>query len=227
LLGLRRLPRRIEAFDISNLAADQAVGSCVVWADDRFLPEEFRHFRIKQTKGPDDFGMMAEIVRRHFLPLSQHGADPARRPDLVVIDGGKGQLSAAMNVLQQLGLGELDVLGLAKARGEKFERVFLPDETDPIALPPADPATHLLQRIRDEAHRFAISYHRKLRGKALVASALDEIPGLGAARRTKLLRHFGSLARLRGATREEIAAVPGVPKGLARLVHEKLHSGAA
>ncbi len=229
LLGLRRLPRRIEAFDISNLAADQAVGSCVVWENDRFLTDEFRHFRIKQSEGPDDFGMMAEIVRRRYAPRTDVGAiheSPSPQPpDLILIDGGKGQLSAAGNALRQLGLGEAEMIGLAKARGEKFERVFLPDETDPIELPPLDPATHLLQRIRDEAHRFAVTYHRKLRGKALVASVLDEIPGLGAVRKRALLRHFGSLARLRRATREEIEAVKGVPKGLARLVHEKLQSG--
>ncbi|MEW6324795.1 MAG: helix-hairpin-helix domain-containing protein, partial [Nitrospirota bacterium] len=143
----------------------------------------------------------------------------------IVIDGGKGQLSAAMNVLQQQGLGELDVIGLAKAREEKFERIFLPDEAEPVALAPGDPATHLLQRIRDEAHRFAVTYHRRLRGKALVASVLDDIPGLGPARKRALLNHFGSLARLRAATREEIAAVAGVPKGLANRVHEKLRDG--
>jgi excinuclease ABC subunit C len=223
LLGLRRPPRCIEAFDISNLAADQAVGSCVVWDDDRFRTEAFRHFRIKQTEGPDDFGMMAEVVQRRYTLAKDGMAPAALLPDLIVIDGGKGQLSAARDVLQQLGLGELDVIGLAKARGEKFERVFLPDETEPVDLPPADPATHLLQRIRDEAHRFAITYHRKLRGRALVASALDEIPGLGDARRTKLLRHFGSLERLRRATRDQIEAVPGLPKGLARLVFDSLH----
>jgi excinuclease ABC subunit C len=142
---------------------------------------------------------------------------------LIVIDGGKGQLSSAVHVLQQLGLGGMDVAGLAKARGEKFERVFLPDESEPIPLPPLDPATHLLQRIRDEAHRFAIGYHRRLRNRALTASVLDEIPGLGEARRKKLLTHFGSLVRLRRATRDEIAAVPGVPKGLANRVFDSLH----
>jgi excinuclease ABC subunit C len=227
LLGLRRLPRRIEAFDISNLAADQAVGSCVVWQDEGFRTDDYRHFRMKHTIGPNDFGMMAEIVHRRYAHTTDVRAiheSPLQRPDLIVIDGGKGQLSAAVNVLQQVGLGEVDVVGLAKAKGEKFERIFLPDESEPIGLPPGHPATHLLQRIRDEAHRFAITYHRKLRGKALVASVLDEIPGLGAARKKALLIHFGSLARLREASREEIEAVPGVPKGLARLVHEKLQS---
>jgi excinuclease ABC subunit C len=228
LLGLRRPPRRIEAFDISNLAADQAVGACVVWDNESFCPEDYRHVRMRQTIGPNDFGMMAELVNRRYAPAA--GADherPIRRPDrivpdLIVIDGGKGQLSASVNVLQQLGLGEIDVIGLAKAKGERFERVYLPDESEPIVLPPGESATHLLQRIRDEAHRFAIGYHRKLRGKALVASVLDEIPGMGKARKMRLLSHFGSLAKLRAASRDEIAAVKGIPGGLARLVHEKL-----
>jgi excinuclease ABC subunit C len=228
LLGLRGLPRRIEAFDISNLAADQAVGACVVWDEDHFCPEDYRHVRMTQTAGPNDFGMMAEMVHRRYAPATDGATPPPRSdlivPDLIVIDGGKGQLSAAVNVLQQLGLGEIDVIGLAKAKGEKFERVYLPDESESIVLPPLDSATHLLQRIRDEAHRFAIGYHRKLRGKALVVSVLDEIPGLGKARKTKLLSHFGSLARLKGASQEEIEAVKGIPKGLARLVHEKLQS---
>jgi excinuclease ABC subunit C len=263
LLGLRRPPRRIEAFDISNLAADQAVGACVVWDNDHFCPEEYRHVRMTQTIGPNDFGMMAELVHRRYAPAGDRaGADrewsptgeeargrnlggrvrpkavahvEARSPrpdlvvpDLILIDGGKGQLSAAVNVLQQLGLGEsdgpggIDMIGLAKAKGEKFERVYLPDESEPITLPPGQSATHLLQRIRDEAHRFAIGYHRKLRGKAFVASVLDEIPGLGKARKTKLLSHFGSLATLRAASRNDIEAVKGIPKGLARLVFEKL-----
>jgi excinuclease ABC subunit C len=224
LLGLGRLPRRIEAFDISNLAANQAVGACIVWDNDHFCPEDYRHIRMTQTVGPNDFGMMAELVQRRYAPQNA-GAVRERplQPDMIVIDGGKGQLSASMNVLQQSGLVDIDVIGLAKAKGEKFERVYLPDESEPIVLPPGDAATHLLQRIRDEAHRFAISYHRKLRGKALVASALDEIPGLGKARKMKLLRHFGSLASLRAASRDEIAAVKGIPQGLARLVHEKLN----
>jgi len=236
LLGLRRPPRRIEAFDISNLAADQAVGACVVWDNDHFCPEDYRHVRMTQTIGPNDFGMMAELVHRRYAPAGEMvGAvrERAPRPDLIVpdlilIDGGRGQLSAAVNVLQQLGLGEpdgpdgIDVIGLAKAKGEKFERVYLPDESEPIALPPGQASTHLLQRIRDEAHRFAIRYHRKLRGKAFVASVLDEIPGLGKARKTKLLSHFGSLATLRAASREEIEAVKGIPNGLARLIFEKM-----
>ncbi|HTP41052.1 MAG TPA: excinuclease ABC subunit UvrC [Nitrospiria bacterium] len=234
VLGLGRVPRRIEAFDISNLAADQAVGACVVWDDDQFRPEDYRHVRMRQTAGPNDFGMMAEMVhRRYARAIGTAGADATAPrpdlivPDLIVIDGGKGQLSAAVNVLQQLGLDETDVIGLAKERGEKFERVYLPDESEPVVLTPGHPATHLLQRIRDEAHRFAISYHRKLRGKALVVSVLDDIPGLGKARKVALLRRFGSLAKLRAASREEIEAVKGIPTGLARLIVEKLKSGSA
>jgi excinuclease ABC subunit C len=227
VLGLGRVPRRIEAFDISNLAADQAVGACVVWDDDQFRPEDYRHVRMRQTAGPNDFGMMAEMVHRCYARVTETVGPRATapRPDLIVIDGGKGQLSAAVNVLQQLGLGETDVIGLAKERGVKFERVYLPDESEPIVLSPGHPATHLLQRIRDEAHRFAIRYHRKLRGKALVVSVLDEIPGLGKVRKMKLLRRFGSLAKLRAASREEIEAVKGIPQGLARLVFEKLKGG--
>ncbi|MEE9204591.1 MAG: excinuclease ABC subunit UvrC, partial [Nitrospirales bacterium] len=163
LLRLDRAPRRIEGFDISNTMGDQSVASLVAWEDGQAKKSDYRRFRIKTVTGANDFASMQEAVVRRYgeaenLPL----------PDLVLIDGGLGQLAAAMEGLRQVGRAGLPIIGLAKARGEKEERIFVPGRKNPILLAPSSPATHLLQRIRDEAHRFAITYHRKLRGKALV-----------------------------------------------------------
>lgn len=183
LLRLDRAPRRIEGFDISNTMGDQSVASLVVWEDGQAKKSDYRRFRIKTVTGANDFASMQEVVVRRYgeaenLPL----------PDLVLIDGGLGQLAAAMEGLRQVGRAGLPIIGLAKARGEKEERIFVPGRKNPILLAPSSPATHLLQRIRDEAHRFAITYHRKLRGKALVSSRLDAIIGVGEIRRQRLLK---------------------------------------
>ncbi len=199
LLRLERVPRRIEGFDISNTMGDQSVASLVVWEEGQAKKSDYRKFRIRTVQGANDFASMQEAVQRRYgeeehLPL----------PDLVLIDGGLGQLAAAMDGLKKVGRAGLPVIGLAKARGEKEERVFLPGRKNPIILQASSPATHLLQRIRDEAHRFAIAYHRKLRGKALVASRLDQIIGVGEIRRTSLLRRFGSLEEIAAATDEQL-----------------------
>jgi excinuclease ABC subunit C len=199
LLHLDKAPRRIEGFDISNTMGDQSVASLVVWEDGQAKKSDYRKFRIRTVAGANDFASMREAVMRRYgeaedLPL----------PDLVLIDGGLGQLAAAMEGLKQVGRAELAIIGLAKARGEKEERVFLPGRKTPLMLNPASPATHLLQRIRDEAHRFAVTYHRKLRGKALVASRLDQIIGIGEVRRNTLLKTFGSLETIAQATDEEL-----------------------
>ncbi|WP_447977964.1 excinuclease ABC subunit UvrC [Candidatus Nitrospira bockiana] len=201
LLRLERPPRRLEAFDISNTMGDQSVASMVVWEDGQAKKADYRKFRIKTVAGANDFASMQEVVRRRYgdapdLPL----------PDLIVIDGGLGQLAAAVEGLRQVGRSELPVIGLAKARGEKDERIFLPGRKNPIVLRPSLPATLLLQRIRDEAHRFAIIYHRKLRGKAVVSSALDAVIGIGEIRRNRLLKTFGSLENIAGATDEDLRA---------------------
>ncbi|MEW6543401.1 MAG: excinuclease ABC subunit UvrC [Nitrospirota bacterium] len=199
LLRLERTPRRIEGFDISNTMGDQSVASMVVWEDGEAKKSDYRRFRIQTVRGANDFASMQEAVVRRYgetegLPL----------PDLVLIDGGLGQLAAAMDGLKQAGRTGLPIIGLAKAKGEKEERVFLPNRKNPIFLHPTSPATHLLQRIRDEAHRFAIAYHRKLRGKAMKASRLDQIIGIGEIRRNRLLRKFGSLEAIAKATDEQL-----------------------
>jgi excinuclease ABC subunit C len=212
-LALVNLPRRIEAFDISTIQGADSVGSMVTFDHNRPDKGGYKRFRIKDVAGQDDFGMMQEVIRRRYS-----NPDFGAPPDLIVIDGGKGQLNAALEVLAELGIAGPDIVGLAKARsGEEgtdreFERVFLPGERDPIILPPASSGTHLIARVRDEAHRFAIEYHRKLREKRAIASELDEIPGIGEARKKALLRHFGSVAKVRDAGVDELANVKGMTR---------------
>ncbi|HEX6971260.1 MAG TPA: excinuclease ABC subunit UvrC, partial [Limnochordia bacterium] len=234
VLGLSHPPRRIEAFDISNLHGTEAVASMVVLADGRPAPQEYRRFKIRLAEGPNDFAMMQEVVRRRF----EHGlreqaalaADAgkeasrvkfARFPDLVLIDGGKGQLHAACDVLRELGLDEIPVIGLAK----RFEEIYLPDEPDPIRLDRRSRALHVVQLVRDEAHRFAITYHRQLRDRRTSRSALDEIPGVGPKRKKALLKHFGSMKRLRQASLAEREAGEGIPTDVARRIYEQIPRG--
>lgn len=200
LLHLEKAPRRIEGFDISNTMGNQSVASMVVWEDGQMKKADYRHFKIQTVIGANDFASMQEVVARRYGD-SEHLA----RPDLILIDGGLGQLAAAMEGLKQAGHRDQAIMGLAKARGEKEERIFLPGRKNPILLRPNAPATHLVQRIRDEAHRFAITYHRKLRGKAFTASKLDQIIGIGEIKRTRLLKRFGSVAGLAGASDTELA----------------------
>lgn len=213
-LGLRNLPRRIEAFDISNIQGTETVAGMVAF--DNNLPDKrnYKRYRIRTVDGQDDFASMAEVVRRRYSKAKDEGT----LPDLVLIDGGRGQLNAALDVLKELDVCGPDVIGLAKARNDEgnskreYERVFLPGVEEPIILGPASAVTHLLARVRDEAHRFAVDYHRKLRGKRAIASELDEIAGIGESRKRALLRHFGSVARIEQATEEELAAVKGMTK---------------
>jgi excinuclease ABC subunit C len=201
LLRLDGPPRRIEAFDISNTMGQQSVASMVVWEDGQAKKADYRKFRIRTVEGANDFASMQEVVARRYGDVSE--LPPA---DLVVIDGGLGQLAAAMEGLKQVGRSGLPMIGLAKARGEKEERVFVPGRKNPIVLNASSPATHLLHRMRDEAHRFAITYHRKLRGRSLVASQLDAIIGIGEIRRNRLLKTFGSLEQVTEATDEQLRA---------------------
>ena len=212
LLRLEKIPRRIEGFDISNTMGSESVASFVVWEEGRARKSDYRKFRIKTVTGANDFASMKEAVARRYgetgnLPL----------PDLVLIDGGLGQLAAAMDGLKDAGHTGLPIIGLAKAKGEKEERIFLPGRKNPIILKPTSPATHLLQRIRDEAHRFAITYHRKLRSKALVSSKLDRIIGVGEIRRNTLLRKFGSLDKIAAATDAQLGEAGLAPKTVAEL----------
>jgi excinuclease ABC subunit C len=219
VLALSAIPRRIEAFDISNFQGDQAVGSMVVWEDGRMKRADYRKFAIKTIEGANDFGMLYEVVTRHYA-RAQERSGPW--PDLVVIDGGRGQLSAAIDALRALGVvvgdGGLAVIGLAKERGEKYERVFLRGASEPLALDPAAASTRLLQRIRDEAHRFAITYHRAVRNRRLSQSRLDAVVGIGPARKRALLARFGSVERLAEASEEDVRSVQGMTAVLARLV---------
>ncbi|MEX1343581.1 MAG: excinuclease ABC subunit UvrC, partial [Candidatus Limnocylindrales bacterium] len=222
-LTLPAPPERIECYDISTIGGTSSVGSMVVFEDGQPRTGEYRRFRIKSVAGQDDYASHQEVLRRRFrraLEREEGGAEQLRwrLPDLVIIDGGKGQVSAARAVLDELGLHDLPMAGLAKER----EELFVPGRSEPIVLPAASQALYLLQRLRDEAHRFAITYHRQLRGKAATRSALDDLAGVGPARKRALLRVFGSSRALKGATTEEIAAVPGIGAGLAERIREHL-----
>jgi excinuclease ABC subunit C len=215
-LELPGIPARIECYDISNFQGAQSVGSMVVFQDGRPRTGEYRRFRIKEVKGANDYASHQEVLRRRFrrARTGEEGSEEELRwqlPDLVVIDGGKGQLSAAKDVLDELGYHDLAVVGLAKER----EEIFLPERDEPVLLPTTSPALYLMQRLRDEAHRFAITYHRSLRAKAATHSAFDDLPGVGPKRRAALLRVFGSAKRVREAPLEQVAAVPGIGEALA------------
>jgi excinuclease ABC subunit C len=215
-LDLPTAPLRIECYDISNFQGAQSVGSMVVFEEGRPRTGEYRRFRIKTVTGSNDFASHQEVLKRRFVRAKSgdEGSEEELRwrlPDLVVIDGGKGQLSAAKEVLDELGYHDLAVVGLAKER----EEIFLPDREEPVLLPTTSPALYLMQRLRDEAHRFAITYHRALRAKAVTRSAFDDLPGVGPKRRAALLRVFGSAKRVREAPLEQVAAVPGIGAALA------------
>lgn len=209
LLKLPRLPRRIEAFDVSNIFGREPVGSLVTFVDGRPHKDGYRRFKMKTVSGIDDYAMMREIVRRRY-EAKPKGADSMVLPDLVVIDGGKGHLNSALEVFRELKL-DLPAVGIAK----EFEELFLPGRREPVILPPSSRALHLIERARDEAHRFAIGYHRLLRGKRAFESALDKIPGVGPRRRQDLLVRFGSVEMMRRASVEELAQVRGVSRMLA------------
>ena len=227
-LHLPTLPRRIECYDISNIGGRHAVGSQVVFSDGVADKPLYRHYRIRSVDQADDFGMMREILARRFRAGSDDGL-----PDLIVMDGGIGQLNVLVRVLKELEVEGVSAAALAKsrvARGMRKteversnERVFLPGRKNPVVLRQNSAPLLLLARIRDEAHRFAITYHKKLRGKAAVASLLEEVPGIGEARRKALLRHFGSLKRVQEASREELAAVQGMTASAVEAVWSHFH----
>ncbi|MBN1919343.1 MAG: excinuclease ABC subunit UvrC [Verrucomicrobia bacterium] len=227
-LRLRRLPERIDCFDMSNIAGAHRVGVMVVFRDGEPAKAEYRKFRIRSVELGDDYAMMREVLARRYTRAQAEGG----LPDLIVIDGGKGQLNVAGAVLHELGLDELDVVSLAKDKAEwqdgalKLEKVYLPNVKDPVGLKRHSPVRFLLERIRDEAHRFAITYHKQVRRKAQFASVLDAVPGVGPARKQALLRHFGSVARVREATVDELAAAPKMTDAAAQAVYAALHEEA-
>jgi excinuclease ABC subunit C len=224
-LELGQPPTRIECYDISNIQGQAATGSMVVFIKGMPRKSDYRRFKIRTVEGADDYAMMQEVLRRRFRrtveKTEELGEDKVWTilPDLVVVDGGKGQLNAALDVMDEYGLREaVPVVGLAKER----EEIFIPGQSDPILLPSGSQGLFLMQRIRDEAHRFALQYHRRLRRKQTLTSTLEEIPGIGPKRRQALLKHFGSLKNIREATIEELAAVPGMTHQAAEQIKENL-----
>ncbi|HJX07128.1 MAG TPA: excinuclease ABC subunit UvrC, partial [Actinomycetota bacterium] len=226
-LGLDQAPLRIECYDISNLGATDKVGSMVVFEDGLPKRQDYRKFRITGVEGQDDFASMHEMLRRRFMRLREEQDQPpgerSRRfsypPALIVVDGGRGQLAQASAVLAELGLS-IPHIGLAK----RLEEVYFPDRPDPLLIPRGSEALFVLQHIRDEAHRTAVAYHRSLRDKRALRSPLDDIPGVGPTRKKALLKRFGSLTKLRGASVDEIAGTPGVGPTMAASVHDHLHT---
>lgn len=212
-LGLAATPIRIEGYDISNIQGSVAVGSMVTFDRGARLKSGYRHFKIRQVHGADDCAMMREVLSRRLAHLKE-GRE--RRPDLILVDGGAGQVSAARSAMEKAGVTGIPVIGLAK----KDEEIHREGEGPPLKLPRRNRALRLLQRVRDEAHRFAIHYHRKLRGRNAIHSELDDIPGVGEARRTALLAEFGSLDALKTASRRDIARVPGIGDAFAKKIHE-------
>ena len=218
LLSLPRQPHRIDAFDISNLGGSMAVGSMVVFQDSKPEKSEYRRYRIRTVKGQDDFAMMREVITRRFRS-SLEGETPL--PDLILVDGGKGQLNAALAALKDVELEtKQPAIGLAK----KFEHIFLPGQPDPIILNDSDPVLHLIQRIRDEAHRFAVAYHRKLREKTISISVLDHIPNIGPKRKQSLIQHFGSIDKIREASIDQLRSVSGITQKIAEDIQKYLGS---
>lgn len=247
-LGLKKIPRRIECYDISNTAGEHPVGSMVVFEEGLPVPAHYRKFAIRDVEGPDDFASMAEVLRRRF---TRGGADPASpgklastaepaspgeptgsiemaasvdpsfsaRPDLIIVDGGAGQVSAAAGALAAAGIKDIPVIGLAK----RFEEIYMMGNPRPLRLPGDSPALGLLQLVRDEAHRFAITFHRQRRGRAVTSSILDGLPGIGPSRKRAILAHFGSPERFLAASRDELEAVPGLPAKVAREVYAFVH----
>ena len=229
-LDLPEAPLRIECFDMSHIQGTDYVGSMVVLEDGMPRRDQYRRFKVREVEGNDDFAAMEECVRRRlsaYLEERERSLDDARSkrfaypPQLLLVDGGRGQLSRAVKVLEELGLSEdIPVAALAK----QFEDVYLPYRDQPVRIPRSSEALYLLQQVRDEAHRFAITYHRQLRGKRMTRSVLDDVAGLGPVRRKRLLEHFGTQKALKAAPIEELIELSWLPKGVARAVYERLHA---
>lgn len=218
-LKLPEFPARMECYDISHFQGAQTVASMVVFTNGVADRKEYRRFKIQIAEGePNDFASMDEVLTRRFTRAIQR--EPGwEEPDLVIIDGGKGQLSSAVEALERLGIKDQPMISLAK----KFEEIYFPEDPRPRLLPRDSAALFVLQQIRDEAHRFAITYHRGLRDKKATQSVLDAIPGVGDKRKEKLLKHFGNIGKIKAATIEEIAAIPGLNASVAQKIHAALH----
>jgi excinuclease ABC subunit C len=229
-LGLPEAPLRIECFDISNLQGTEIVGSMVVMEDGLAKRSDYRRFKVRRQEGQDDFAAMEEVLTRRFrryLDERDEGARKGKRfaypPNLLLVDGGKGQLNVAVRVLEELGLEEISTAALAK----RFEEVYVPGQPEPVRVPRDSEALYLLQQVRDEAHRFAITYHRQLRQKKMTRSVLDDVPGLGPTRRSRLLKEIGSVKKLREQSLDELLALKWLPDRVARELYDRLHGGRA
>ena len=239
-LKLEKLPRVIEGYDISNISGKLAVGSKVSFLDGKPNKKQYKKFRMN-TPGPNDFAMMKELLERRLKPLKEHydkvrinenhinhneaeteKIEPLKlgdEPNLIVIDGGKGQLGMAVDVLKEYNLTHIPIIGLAK----EFEEIYIPNSSFPIIIPQDNEALHLLQQVRDESHRFAVTYHRKLRSKKIEESPLDDIPGIGKKRKIELLKHFNDLNGIKNATADELCEVDGMNKKVAKNVYNYFH----
>lgn len=217
-LNFPKIPHRIEAYDISNIQGTTAVGSMVVFENASPRPAHYRRFKIKSVQNIDDYAMMREVIQRRFRGYVDSQENWTVAPDLVLVDGGKGQLNAAVKGMDEMGVTNIPVISLAKEN----EDIYLTGSTEPIRIDKSSPELHLLQRIRDEAHRFAVTYHRKLRSKRGKESALDTIPGIGPARKKALIKKFGSVRNIRDATIEQLSSVEGITAGLAKRILESL-----
>jgi excinuclease ABC subunit C len=213
MLGLEVRPDAIEAFDVSNIMGKEAVGSMIYFYKGRPKKTEYRRFKIKTVSRIDDYGMMRELINRRYGRLLKEGKG---LPDLILIDGGKGHLSVALGELKKLGISKIPAIAIAK----EFEHIYLKDREEPLVLPNGSKALHLLERIRDEAHRFAISYHRKLLSKKVKFSELDNIQGIGEKRKKALLGQFGSLERIRSSKLEDLLKVGGMSEKSAKNIIE-------
>ncbi len=219
-LHLERPPDIVECLDISNISGKQAVGSLVSFRQGEADTGNYRHYKIKSISSPDDYAMMEEVLLRRL----KRGIEEATLPDLFVVDGGRGQLGMAMQVAKSLGItDDLDWIGIAKEREDEGEKLYKPGRKNPILLPGHDPVLLYLMRIRDEAHRYGITFHRKLRRKSTLASELDCIPDIGPARKKALLKHLGSLKQIKAANMKQLAQTPGVGTELAKKIFSSLH----
>jgi len=221
-LGLPPSAQRIECFDVSHTFGEAAVASCVVWDDGGMKQGEYRHYNLQGVAAGDDYGAMRQVLDRRYRKVV---AGEGKLPDLILIDGGKGQVSSALQVLEELGLAELPLVGVAKGEERKpgLEQLIIPGRSEPLRLPSDHPGLHLIQQIRDEAHRFAITGHRSRRAKTRRTSTLDSISGIGAKRRQRLLARFGGLQGLVAASIEDLEQVEGISRALAERIYQHLH----
>jgi excinuclease ABC subunit C len=226
-LGLPEAPLRIECFDMSHIQGTDYVGSMVVLEDGLPKKSDYRRFKVRTVGGNDDYAAMEEVLSRRLTALlveREQGVVASGKfsypPQLLLVDGGKGQLAVALRVLEDLGLDdEIPVAALAK----QFEEVYLPGRADPVRIPRQSEALYLLQRVRDEAHRFAVAYHRQLRGKRMTRSVLDDVPGLGVARKKRLVKELGGVRAVRAASLEELLALPWLPDAVGQALWDKIH----